>query len=521
MTSRFLLRRLPALHQNTMITFVLSGRTTLSEHLPSETIDVPLAIASRSPQLLAVIERHISNPNTIPLPSVDPAGFKLFLDYLNSASKTLPLFAFPTTLYCSLRECIDLIYAHIVGGTLKEPEFQDYVIDEMSQILSPKQSLDQKILDVVFVDRKVSDVLKKFVMDKMFAEDRKLVSMLRGGYEDVSYATDGTSECEYHVHNKGACYRRTSAIKASKEMGKGKLWCADEDPELQARAEYCLSHIKDTSIGKMHRNDVTTKRIERVNHQHRRRSSERMHTLKLDDHDLCMRQGGSSGMDSEKPLPALPTSSNSSTVSLSSTERPSIFPTSNRDSEYTAAWTNKSQSDSHAGLYPVATADANVRDIVAECLDRFTRSSSAMETTHREDTFGTSSTVKRPAVPCIFDVPLSLKPGSPPTSPSNQDFLAGQLRSSTELFPCLIGNLGSPVATYAAPSFVRRSSLYLPPLVKRKAVPPRGNDWLEQWDRLHALRGTEGFGQRRSVKQERRSLLHDIADSIRRPAHQT
>jgi hypothetical protein len=52
-------------------------------------------------------------------------------------------------------------------------------------------------------------------------------------------------------------------------------------------------------------------------------------------------------------------------------------------------------------------------------------------------------------------------------------------------------------------------------LIKRKPAPPRGTDWLEQWDRLFALQGTQGFGLKRGEKRERWSRLMGILESVR------
>ncbi|KAH7355927.1 hypothetical protein BKA66DRAFT_429280, partial [Pyrenochaeta sp. MPI-SDFR-AT-0127] len=166
------------------VTFVLAGRTTLSEHLPGDKIEVAICSINRSPYLRVLVEQqsplHQALP-TIELRGFDPAGFKFYVEWLATSKIT-----YPTQLYSStssgllLCDCIDLIYAHITGSQLEEPEFQDYVIDEISRRLDPAQSTDLRVFEAIFVEEGASSVLKRFVVDKMFALEKKMLGMLRG-----------------------------------------------------------------------------------------------------------------------------------------------------------------------------------------------------------------------------------------------------------------------------------------------------------------------------------------------------
>lgn len=189
------------------IPFVVSGRTTLSEHLPAEIIDVPITVAQRSSNLRKAIKRKALDDLTkrpIRLPDVDPTGFRIYIDWLKSGRVE---FHTPTSISTGngllLRDSFDLIFAHIAGSQLEEADFQDYIIDELSRLLDASQTPDLKVLEVVFLEKGASNTLKQFVIDKMFAVERKMLSMMRGFIGGAETAQG----CEYHVHEVGECYR--------------------------------------------------------------------------------------------------------------------------------------------------------------------------------------------------------------------------------------------------------------------------------------------------------------------------
>ncbi|KAI4944230.1 hypothetical protein J4E91_008784 [Alternaria rosae] len=165
------------------ITFVLAGRTTLSEHCPTEHIEVEYAIAERSPYLRIYLPQHVRDDRPllpIQLGDVDPAGFKLYAEWLTTA-----VVDFSTQGSLQLNSCIDLIYAHIVGSAFSQPHFQDYIIDTLAKFLDPAQTFDQKIVEMLYLEKHASALLRKFVTDRMFAYDRRMLSMLRNSVEDI------------------------------------------------------------------------------------------------------------------------------------------------------------------------------------------------------------------------------------------------------------------------------------------------------------------------------------------------
>lgn len=193
-----------------MISFVLPGRRTLSEHLPAETIDVPRPVVQRSKYLLKVIiEQGLTYPNTwkFSLPRVDPIGFRMYIEWLESGhvefSNTTSTASVAGLL---LRDAFDLVFAHIAGTQLEEPDFQDYVIDTTTNLLNVSQTPDIKVLEVVFLENGASNLLKQFIVDKMFAVERKMLGMMRGRVED-SEGQEGETGCKYHAHKAGECYR--------------------------------------------------------------------------------------------------------------------------------------------------------------------------------------------------------------------------------------------------------------------------------------------------------------------------
>ncbi|KAI4645507.1 uncharacterized protein J4E78_009420 [Alternaria triticimaculans] len=176
------------------ITFVLAGRTTLSEHCPTEHIEVDYAIAERSPYLRIYLPQRVRDDRPllpIQLGDVDPAGFKLYVEWL-----TTGIVKFSDKRSLQLDSCIDLIYAHIVGSAFSQPNFQDYIIDKLAFVLDPAQTFDQKILEMLYLEKHASTLLRKFVTDKMFAYDRRMLGMLRNSVEDIVTGSSDVKGCE-------------------------------------------------------------------------------------------------------------------------------------------------------------------------------------------------------------------------------------------------------------------------------------------------------------------------------------
>jgi hypothetical protein len=192
-----------------MMSFVLSGRITLSEHLPGEIINVPITVAQRSSHLREMIKKDaITNSanKQIKLPGVDCIGFRMYVDWLESGN--IDFDTTPTTSNGGLllRDCFDYIFAHVAGSQLGDPDFQDYIIDTMARLLDASQTPDLKVLEVVFLEKGTSNILKQFVVDSMFAVERKMLSMMRGVVDDSENTAQSDAGCKYHVH-EGECYR--------------------------------------------------------------------------------------------------------------------------------------------------------------------------------------------------------------------------------------------------------------------------------------------------------------------------
>ncbi|KAI4914539.1 hypothetical protein J4E85_010605 [Alternaria conjuncta] len=224
------------------VTFVLAGRTTLSEHCPTEHVEVDLAVAERSPYLRIYLPHHVRDDRPllpIQLGDIDPAGFKLYIEWLTSG-----IVKFSDQRSLQLDSCVDLIYAHIVGSTFSQPYFQDYIIDKLASILDPAQTFDQKILEMLYLEKHASTLLRKFVTDKMFAYDRRMLGMLRNSVEDIVTGSSDVKGCEYHIHDDGVCYRhrRAGEFEQTDKVNAvgGKKWSIDDDPELNAMAAQYL-----------------------------------------------------------------------------------------------------------------------------------------------------------------------------------------------------------------------------------------------------------------------------------------
>jgi hypothetical protein len=190
------------------LAFVLPGRRTLSEHLPAEIIELPVSVAESSAYLRRVIiAQALKNPGErrIHLPGVDSVGFRFYVEWLKTGHIAFHTAATTTSgSGLLLRDCFDLMFAHIVGSLFEEPDFQDYIIDIMAKHLNASQTPDLKVLEEVFLEKGISNVLRQFVIDRMFAVERKMLGMMRG---TALEAAEGEAGCEYHVHETGKCYR--------------------------------------------------------------------------------------------------------------------------------------------------------------------------------------------------------------------------------------------------------------------------------------------------------------------------
>ncbi|KAF1844495.1 uncharacterized protein K460DRAFT_282244 [Cucurbitaria berberidis CBS 394.84] len=498
----------------TEIIFVLAGRTTLSEHLPGENVTVALTTATRSQYLRTLIGQHAStgrSTTAIELRNVDPVGFNLFIEWLSTKRVTYP---FRCTSSVSsgllLRDCIDLLYAHIVGSQLKEVEFQDYIIDEIARRLDSAQTPDGKVLEVIFVDNGASSVLKRFAIDEMFAVERKMVGMLRGCVEDVT----GTDRCEYHVHEEGKCYRSMKEQKEQRHYRNGSMkktpWSADEDPDLKSMASYYLGTMSEARTSEESQPEVLTSEDIPVETQCSVSRLEREYAPDIQyfgsaawSREVHGFQRSSSSRKphakSEKPLPPLPMLLPSPTIPLPPPNafQPAPYLLKAEKYEDIEAVRTKTLINTWLQHVPSSSVELSTQNLIAECLERLALASSNIPSSEQNTPLTsvrptTMSQLILPSIPLI--TPQSTNPLS--------RTISYDAPPATHL-PCMSSS------RYIAPN--------LPPLVRRKPAPPRGIDWVEQWDRLDALRGKQGFGlKRRSGKGELRSRFKEMVDSVKK-----
>jgi hypothetical protein len=95
-----------------------------------------------------------------------------------------------------LRDLIDYIFAHVTGSQLEDPGFQDYIIDTMEWLLNASQTPDLKVLEVAFLEEGASETLKQFIVDKMFAVERKMLTMMRGLNNSLEGKTQSDPGCK-------------------------------------------------------------------------------------------------------------------------------------------------------------------------------------------------------------------------------------------------------------------------------------------------------------------------------------
>jgi hypothetical protein len=508
----------PPSHRVIAITFVLAGRTTFSEHCPTEHIDVDYAIAERSPYLRIYLPQHVRDAQPllpIQLGYVDPAGFKLYIEWLTTGTVH-----FSSKRSLRLDSCIDLIYAHIVGYAFSQPHFQDYIIDTLAYVLDPAQSFDQKILEMLFLEKHASVVLRQFVTDRMFAYERRMLGMIRNAVEDIVTGSSDVKGCEYHVHEDGVCYKHGRADEAEEAESNngvgGKKWSIDDDPELNAMAAQYLGKTNTPSPAR--------------------------ETSPIGSRKIPKTQQHSPAPQHKKP------SLHSMNISTSH-HQPSILWSRNLRSPQPSirSLTPTFDIDKPLPPTPEAVQTPSTQDLVLECLGRLSPAPSrnptldllnehlsrlplhvvpppsppATPSPKSSDMASTPSSTISSTTDCI---PPSLRPGSPPSTHPTRNLTFAPCPNSKPVSPDPYTNLHrqSPLSPPSPPPLQRPYHMsptspslpHFPPLIKRKPAPPRGLDWLEQWDRLFALQGTQGFGLRKGEKKERRSWFVEILGSV-------
>jgi hypothetical protein len=430
-----------------------------------------------------------------------------------------------------LPSCIDLIYAHIVGEAFSTSNFQDYIIDTMAKILNPAQTPDLKILEILFLEKHASSNLKKFIIDRMFAHERRMLGMLRNDVEGIVTSRSDVKGCEYHVHEEGMCYKQSNVTPAYEEVREEKKWSVEDDADLNAIATHYLGRASKTVP--MTENEVKSQQAPSktqaaeyrmsINAGYRRARSidaglrscsDNMYASRAHHHGSaawsCELDGPKSPTfpreELDKPLPPTPPPSSSPPVPFSFNSSP-------------------------ASAYESAQI-ISAKDLVFECLARLSPTLARASTHDPKTKFRAAATIEEedpsldrsPAISTSssdscdeeVDIPLSLKPASPQPIHLSRDFSFLSIPKPHNL-PLLPSR---PQHTKITPS---QSSHYLPtessaclrPLITRKPAPLRGLDWIEQWDRLYALRGTQGFGLRKEDNREKKSRFLEILESVK------
>jgi hypothetical protein len=532
------------------IPFVLPGRRTLSEHLPAEVVEVPINVAQRSRYLRkAIVQQALNDPTNrqIRLPGIDSMGFRIYAEWLKTGQVKSHA---PTTSTSSsgllLRDSFDLIFAHIAGSQLEEPGFQDYIIDTLARLLDPSQTPDLKVLEVVFLERSASNILKQFVVDRMFAIERKMLGMMRGSLDGSESAVC----CAYHVHKTGECYRNNAKSDLANE---GNL--ANKSHEVNDHSTYSL-HTSGQQPQSPYAVNLQTFASANTTPYNMAEGtyfgftewSREVHGLKqrARTRNLC----------TNKPLPTIPP------LKPGTSRSPSSSPDSLHFSDPLKTGSRVisthgivqeclerlQRSENPLGR-SVASSDSHRVDIpvlVLECLERFKKASTETFSTSSSESSRSHSnersspndsnlleehkpnspylrSLDNPPSPCQRSSGWSFgslpKPAllqtqtEPPPSPNTHP-----LRSdSSQSFPVLPAR--TPTVSRKSIPLHPESSQSFPipptrtPTVQRKSVPLRGEDWLQQYNTINAMMNNTSVMMAKPSKKSRfKELLR--SDSI-------
>ena len=453
------------------ITFLLAGRTTLSENSPSEIIAVDYTFAQRSPYLcsflpsqtppLSTLSCTPSSLVSIKLPSIDPAAFKIYISYLRTSLIPTPNPHHSLTLHT----CTDLLYAHMLGSVICAPHFQDCVIDALSQVLDTVQAPDLRVLELLYLEEGVSSLLRRFVVDVMFGWERRMLGVLRG--RSVDGGGIRGRGCEYHVHDGGVCYKdlKASVNEAigheQEERLKMNKSSIDDDAEVNAMAVRYL--------GERYENSVEELRSLRGIVDRKSARQDRFRPI------------------GPRPIPRA--------VSI----HPRAIST-----KTTVSYNTASQSLSKPlPLLPCALRlrreTPSIRDPLLDSFDQ------CSPTIPLRRNFSFTPLPSKPTH--CPSPPYSPPPPLPPPSPSPIVKLSPEpfiLQPQTTLAGT---PAPQPIIPVIAPPYriSTPSNLHFTPLLKRKPAPARGQDWVDQWDTLFAIQGTQGFGLRKVFSEKNRS----------------
>jgi hypothetical protein len=521
------------------VTFVLPGRITLSENLPAEIIRVATSVARRSKYLCKVIEQHaLTNlPDThIRLSNIDPIGFRMYTGWLKGGDIKFGITSTMTKGGLLLIDSFDYIFAHITGSQLEDSDFQDYIIDTMTRLLDPSQTPELKVLERVFLEKNASNMLKQFVVDTMFAVDRRMLAKMRGVVKESENNVHSDAGCKYHVHAEGECYK----TKANSGYCKGANVSETAHEEFNMCKMNGLGNQSrwSSSSSSMYSNPSPKASLSDMANTQYFGSEEWSRQV----HGLGRRKR-TPQLRTDKPLPTIPLLTPGASPTASPPEYtqalPHVFPDRSHHESLNTELINEClnrlrphSSTRYRSDDPSELQHAVVSSLVFECMERYQKASSDSASSYSSYTLDRSSSnpprtltplleQDRPSSPYLnhsspgchlhwqrsfeslpkpwrnhprhsqpldeFDGSIYGYPPTPrherPTTPRYEGSATPQHTGSTT--PQYLNPI-EPQSSLDNPQIqILQNST--PNLVKRKPVPPRGSDWLEQYDCLNTM----------------------------------
>ncbi|KAF2024005.1 hypothetical protein EK21DRAFT_118203 [Setomelanomma holmii] len=554
------------------VAFVLPGRRTLSENLPAESVVVLNSIAKRSRYLCNLIEQHASQkPKAwqIALHRIDCMGFRFYIEWLRNGHIEFNANASKAAgSGLLLRDCFDLIFAHIVGAQFDEPSFQDYIVDIMTSSLDASQTPDLKVLEVVFLEKGATPVLQRFVVDRMFAVERRMLGMIRGS---VDAPAIGTAGCEYHVHGDEQCYKtdaKYACMPTANALSTKNACHTDSSVGTQTAADsHCpsISSIEEADTWK-----CVSPRMSKELYFSSAEWSRKVHGLRPRPCTPAWR--------SKKPLPAIPplragsspsTPSSPSLVLFSergvTVELPSVpSPQSSSLRSHTEPFGTQQlvleclarlTHDTPSSALPLDLSSPMntipIRELVLECLERLksapsgstssaqSLSSSSDESSPRHSAESSPLTSKDENIPPLQsayhharyeesydELPVSSLHHPDLTQRHTSKSKHNELISTSPSPPRIpTSYLSSPEPTQSShglPSIPSLSPappsciplLHPAPSIKRKPAPPRGTDWLKQYDCINTMmRNTPAHNLVQPAKRSKTAKFREMLKS--------
>jgi hypothetical protein len=405
-----------------------------------------------------------------------------------------------------LRESFDLIFAHIAGSQLDEPDFQDYIIDTMEKLLDPSQTPDLKILEVVFLEKGASNALKQFVVDKMFAVERKMLGMMRGFVDDLEGTERSEGGCKYHVHIQGECYRIGLRDGSAIEPNGSYISQADFNCDSNSRhvqSSSTLPCVSAADNGKM-------SNLSNSRHFGSAQSSHEVHSLD--------RRTTTPEMYKHKPLPNIPPLVPGSLSTLPSPPHSPDFSSAVPNLPITATSTQQLIYECLRRLPPdIASPTMPVNQdqvpaLVLECLERFKNrlSDSAsyyptadfqqnVSNTPRKQIHSQSLSSGTPGLQQRFDSQMSFEELPKPWLKCPKQIQSHEPTQHVESEYFLESIPQAPITT----------AYNVASIVKRKSAPPRGTDWLKQYDRVNGKVKNTFIMAKRSKESRFKELLSE------------